>query len=645
LGQIALQGGNARQAIRTLSKAIELDPAQPEYHNNLGLAYSLRGEYSAAAESFGKTVSLVPDNPIAHNNLGNAYRDLGQPAEAAACYTKAISKDPGHVQAYIYLGDMLRKRGELESAITTYRKVLAIKPDSFHVQFNLAIALINAASYQEALEYLRKLEMRQPDFPGLQNNLGLALMKLGHIDEAIHCFHKEGNLQPDSAIAYNSMGIALEIQNNLEGAIDSFRTAITKQPKYAEAHSNLLLNLNYLDISQDEIYRESLNFNENQAGISQAPYIENLKEKEKVLKIGYVSPDFRSHSVAHFTKDIFNTHNRENVETFCYSNVVIQDDMTRYFEGRSNHWLSITGMTDDAVAERIRRDKIDILVDLAGHTAGNRLPVFIHRPAPVQVSWLGYPNTTGLSTMDYRLTDAVADPPGEADSLHTEKLIRLPYGFLCYQTDDPLPKVSSPPSVTRGYVTFGSLNNLPKVNPKVIRVWSKILNRIPDARLVMKSERLADKTAREKCLQLFGKYGISPDRLDLLTWVPTREKHLEVYSGIDIGLDPFPYNGTTTTCEALWMGVPVITWSGGRHASRVGASILRHAGLPELIADSTETYIELAHKLADDINQLAELRKIARPQMRKSNLMNTALFTETLENAYRQMWLTWCSGN
>jgi protein O-GlcNAc transferase len=319
-----------------------------------------------------------------------------------------------------------------------------------------------------------------------------------------------------------------------------------------------------------------------------------------------------------------------------------QDAISDVFKVRADHWLSIVGMTDEAVATRIRGDRIDILVDLAGHTANGRPLVFARKPAPVQVNWLGYPNTTGLKTMDYRLTDAVANPPGDADRLHTEELIRLPHGFLCYQTDDPNPTVSPPPCLERGYVTFGSFNHLPKLNPEVIRVWSGILKSLPESRLVLKSGPLADASTRALYLKKFADHGIPADRVDLIGRRPSRMEHLQTYSQIDICLDPFPYNGTTTTFEALWMGVPVICLRGDRHAGRVGASIMHHLGLPEHIAETEEEYIDLAKKLAGDTDRLDALRNDLRTRLHESVLMNIPLFTEALEQAYRQMWTAWC---
>jgi predicted O-linked N-acetylglucosamine transferase (SPINDLY family) len=396
--------------------------------------------------------------------------------------------------------------------------------------------------------------------------------------------------------------------------------------------------------TQKRLYQESLQFDLRQARrlLKQPPVFGNTRDRQRVLRVGYVSPDFREHSVAHFTRKLIGSHNREKVEVTCYADVMKPDGFTREFEAQADHWLSLVGMDDEAVAERIRQDGIDILVDLAGHTSDNRLLVFARRPAPVQVTWLGYPNTTGMRAMDYRLTDAVADPPGEADKTHTEKLIRLEHGFLCYQTDEPVPEVAPPPCLQQGHVTFGSFNTTKKVTADVIRVWSQILKAVPGARLLLKSESLQDEAARARLRKAFGERGVAEDRLELHGGFPGRDEHMGLYSTVDVGLDPFPYNGTTTTCEALWMGLPVVCLRGDRHAGRVGASIMHRIGLDELVAGSKDDYAALAQALAADTGRLAELRSGMRARMRASPLMDVRLFAETLESAYRQMWITWC---
>ena len=295
-------------------------------------------------------------------------------------------------------------------------------------------------------------------------------------------------------------------------------------------------------------------------------------------------------------------------------------------------------MNDDDLVNLIREDNIDILVDLSGHTAKNRLTIFPRKPAPIQVTWLGYPNTTGLSSIDYRFTDEIADPVGEADELHSEELVRLPEGFLCYQGDESVSMNKALPCLKRGHVTFGSFNNLTKMGPQVIKVWAKILQAVPDSHLLLKSKQLTDSSTKSRYIELFKQEGISEDRLELHSWMPEKDGHLRLYDHVDIGLDPFPYNGTTTTCEALWMGVPVITMCGDRHSSRVGASILTHVGLEEFIATDIDEYINMAIKYANNMDSIKSIRADLRRNMQNSDLCNADAFAGNVEQAYQNMY-------
>lgn len=352
------------------------------------------------------------------------------------------------------------------------------------------------------------------------------------------------------------------------------------------------------------------------------------------IKVGYVSPDFRIHSVSQFFKPLLLAHNRDEFEIYCYSNVARPDSITTYIKSISDHWRNILGVNDKDVVQLIKKDEINILVDLSGHTANNRLKVFTHKPAPVQVTWLGYPNTTGLSTMDYRFTDSIADPPG-SDHLYTEKLIRLKDGFLCYSGDESIKASTSPPCLKNGYITFGSFNNLPKVTAEVISLWSRILRSLFTSRLILKARQLKDKGVRSRIRKLFKKNGISFKRVQLFPMLLEARDHLNFYSRIDIALDTFPYNGTTTTCEALWMGVPVVTLKGSRHAGRVGASILTHANLKELIAENTDQYMEIVLRMGNVVSRLWHRK---RNLIRTSSLCNSALFAKNMETAYKEIY-------
>jgi protein O-GlcNAc transferase len=364
----------------------------------------------------------------------------------------------------------------------------------------------------------------------------------------------------------------------------------------------------------------------------------NDPNPDRRLRIGYISPDFRDHPVGRFMLPLLKSHDHREFEIFCYGDGAAPDEMTAKLQTCADIWRHTAGQTH---ADLIRQDRIDILVDLAGHTLNNRLLVFAQKPSPVQITYLGYPGTTGLAAMDYRLTDVNADPPGETESFCTEELIRLPRTAWCFSALDENPAIADPPAVRAGHVTFGSFNNLAKLNPPLLQLWAKILQSIPNSRLLLKAKALNSKSVQDRLRESASTAGIPADRLDLCGWLSPVD-HLARYSRIDIALDTYPYHGTTTTCEALWMGVPVITLAGSVHLSRVGVSLLSNAGLPELIAQSPEDYVSIATELAGDLPRLADLRRTLRQRMETSPLMDAAQFARDVESAYRAVWRRWC---
>jgi predicted O-linked N-acetylglucosamine transferase (SPINDLY family) len=359
------------------------------------------------------------------------------------------------------------------------------------------------------------------------------------------------------------------------------------------------------------------------------------------LRIGYLSADMRRHSVAYFLKPLLAHHDHSRFAIYCYANVARPDTVTTELKQLSNHWRDITASNTEQAVRQIMKDGIDILVDLTGHMINNRLDILAKQAAPIQISWLGYPNTTGLPTIHYRLTDAIADPPGDSDPFYTEQLIRQPV-FLCYEPPDLNIPIAPPPSLKNGYITFGSFNNPAKINSDVITAWASILRLTPHSRLLLKGLLLGDKDTRERYTALFAAHGINRERLDLIAYKESTTEHLNLYNDIDICLDTFPYNGTTTTFEALWMGLPVIVLRGDRHASRVGASILTHIGLPEFIAPSPKDYTLTAAQLARDPATLRDLRQDMRPRLLKSPFCQAHTFTGQLEATYLQLWKQWC---
>jgi predicted O-linked N-acetylglucosamine transferase (SPINDLY family) len=347
--------------------------------------------------------------------------------------------------------------------------------------------------------------------------------------------------------------------------------------------------------------------------------------------------------VNYFIEPVLAAHDREQFEVFCYSDVISPDEVTKHVQTYPLQWRDIVGMSDEQVSGLVRSDKIDILVDLAGHTGNNRMLLFARKPAPVQVSWLGYPNTTGLAAVDYRIVDNYTDPPGMTDQFYTEKLSRMPECFLCYQPEQDSPEIGPLPSQQKGFITFGSFNIISKITPEAVALWSRILKTVPNSTLLLKARSLFDKGTREYLGGLFMHQGIPEDRLTFMFHTESYQKHLGLYNEIDIALDTYPYNGTTTTCEALWMGVPVVTLAGNRHASRVGMSLLTNIGLPELVARTEDEYRGTAVQLAADREKLRFLRERLRDMMRHSPVCDAKGFTADLELLYRRMWEKWCA--
>ena len=645
LGVIACQGGEFETGAQLIRKALRLKPDYAGAHKSLGKALQVLGRLDEAAASFRRALELMPEYAEACNDLGIVLLAQSKIEDAKASFQKAAALKPGFAEAHYNLGNLFYEQRNFNEAAASFRQAIVIRPNHAAAHNNLGNALKHLNRHKEALVSFQKAIAINPGYAEAHNNLGNLLNDQGKYAEAAACCRRAIVLNPDFAAAHSNLGNAFFHQGLMVDAVASFRQAAELGRDNAY-FTNLLLTLNYLPgMTQEEIYTESLQWGDrllaNLQFNNDIAYSNN-KEKERRLRIGYISPDFRAHSVAYFFEPVLKGHSRKNFEIFCYANVQKPDAASKRMQDEADHWFSITGLDDDAAAAQIRRDHIDILVDLAGHTGDNRLPVLARRPAPVQVTWLGYPNTTGLRIIDYRLTDHIADPPGEADRLHSENLVRLEHGFLCYQPDAAAPEVAPLPCLRSGYITFGSFNNLAKVSPEVIMVWAQILAAVPESHLLLKAKQLGNDETRDRYVHMFGAAGIAADRLELHSRLPQQAEHLALYSRVDIGLDPFPYNGTATTCEALWMGVPVVTLLGDRHAGRVGASILHRLKLDELVAESPDEYAALALALATDLKRLSEMRASLRSRMLGSTLMDRQLFIRTLEHAFRRIWRRWC---
>ncbi len=542
------------------------------------------GAHAASVELYRECLELQSQDSRIWCNFGAELDAVGRTDEARSAYRRAIDLDPGLAQAWYNLGRLLQIAGQTAESENCY----------------LTAALRVDASAERQLWLL------------IYNNLGLLLYKQG---------------RPQEAVAL-------------------YREALAGYAQAADLYSNLLLTMQYAGgYTQAESLAEHLEY----ARCFEAPLMKewhahpNARDPGKRLKIGYVSPDFKAHAVAFFIEPVLAHHDHVRMEVCCYCNHTVSDAVTVRLKSLVEQWHDISAIDDVRLAEQIREDGIDILVDLAGHTAGGRLQTFARKPAPVQVTWLGYPCTTGLAAMDYRITDVHADPAGVSEANYSETLFRLPDTFDCYAPPCDAPEVGVLPAIAQGYVTFGSFNNLAKLSAEVRALWAQVLLAVPGSRLLLKSVPLADTATRQRLIGDFAEYGVGEERLILAVAEATHFSHLNRYHEVDIGLDPFPYNGVTTSFEAMWMGVPVVTLAGSSFISRMGVTMLTNLGMTELIADTPQGYVAIAARLAGDIDRLAALRAGLRDRMANSPLTDARRFTLNLENAYREMWAKWCS--
>jgi predicted O-linked N-acetylglucosamine transferase (SPINDLY family) len=572
---------------------------------------------------------------------GLSHHRAGRLAEAERIYRQVLARQPDHPETLNRLGVLTAQLGQLDAAVELIRRAVRLKPDFAEAHGNLGVVLKGKGQLDEAIASYRQAIRLNPDLAEVHSNLGNALKDKEQIDEAIACHRQAIRLKPDNAESHYNLGNAFSKIGRLDEAITSYRQAVRLKPDFTEAHSNLLYALPFNPAYDARmILEENLRWNRQHAEPLQKfiqPHT-NDRNPDRRLRIGYVSPDFREHCQAMFTIPLLSNHDRKAFEIFCYAHVGRPDAVTERIGGYVDVWRSIVGMTDAEAARKICEDRIDILVDLTMHMGDNRVAIFARKPAPVQAAWLAYPGTTGLSAMDYRLTDPYLDPPGLNDQFYSETSIRLRDSFWCY---DPLVTelaVNALPAQTDGHVTFGCLNNFCKINEPVLRLWARVLKTVDRSRLII---LCPEGSHRQSLLDLLQRQGISPDRIELITRRPRRQ-YLELYHSIDVGLDTFPSNGHTTSLDSFWMGVPVITLVGQTVVGRAGLSQLTNLGLPELIARTPEQYVQIATDLARDLPRLAELRRTLRARMEASPLMDAPRFARNIEAAYRQMWRNWC---
>jgi protein O-GlcNAc transferase len=572
------------------------------------------------------------------------YR-AGRLGEADALCRKALAADPRDPWPLYLLGRITCERGQPDVGAGLLRRAIDLAPSEAEFYPPLADACRALRQYDQALAAGRRaveLDGRSQD---ALTALALVLLDGNRPGGAAELMARAVRLAPSDARAWYHAGLSLLAAGEAARAADCFGRSNALAPNFASRLNRLFAMIYCPEFPPEQVADEHVRWAEHylDAHTARAPPHDNDPSPNRRLRVGYVSGQFRSHGHALFIEPFLARHDPAAFEVYCYSQgrIPAGDPVAGRLYRAAAGWRDVTDLDDDRAAAVIRADRIDVLVDLNGLSDGNRMFVFARRPAPVQVTYLGYPNTTGMRAIDYRITDGVADPPGQTDSLHRERLVRLDSCFLCFQPPDDAPAATPPPARAAGHVTFGSFNMLPKVTPGVIELWSKVLAAVPGSRIVLKAKGTGDPIVCRRLTEAFAARGVAPERVSLLPPEASTAAHLARYAEVDVALDTFPYHGTTTTCEAMWMGVPTVTLAGRTHVSRVGLSLLSSVGLSDLVADSPEQYVRLAAALAADTPRLADLRPTLRDRMRRSPLMDAPGHTRRLEQAYRRMWETW----
>lgn len=632
---------NLPHAIGAYRRSLQLEPRLAAAHVSLGIALKASGDLDAAIVSYRAALAIDPQLGAAHSALGNALslqigrtRVSGSSVDAESLHALrcAVELEPGSAVAQHNLGLALAQIGQHESAVEHFNAALAIdsRREDTCVLMHAALSKLN---YLEAAKSCceRWLELNAPT-AGVVNRLVTTLLALSDFDAALPLAERACALAPDMPEVLHNLATVCQQSLDVPAALVHLRRAITVAPGYRASRDVLLMSLNYVEEDPGVILQAHLTHAPNPAP---SAFTEVTRQPVAAtrLRIGYVSGDLRRHSVSYFMEPMFAAHDRQEFEIFAYHTGTTSDDVTARLRACTDRWVDAAELTDDTLAERIRADGIDVLVDLSGYTADGRLAVFAQRPAPVQMSYLGYPTTTGMSAVDFRISDGVIDPL-DAETWSSESILRCGRGMFCYQPEVE-PDVGPLPAHSNGHITFGSFNNLAKISEATLSLWAGVLLAVPGSKLCLKARALGAAVVRTRLVQRLAARGISEDRLLLNPWSSDLQTHLDVYRSVDIGLDTFPFNGATTTCESLWMGVPVVTLRGATHVSRMGASILQSAGLDGWTAASAGEFIELARLHATQPEALGRFRAGAREQLRASPLLDAAGHTADFEHLLR----------
>ena len=630
------QAGRLAEAEAIYRNVLQAVPAHADALHLLGVVAHQSGRQDAAAALIRRAINRRPDAAPFHFNLGEVLLAQGRTGDAVASYRRAVELEPQHASHHCALGSALLSAGQWAEAVEFCRRASAMQPDLAAAHYGEGSALLALGELETARAALERAVTVAPRWAQAQCNLGTALQRLRDAEGAERAFRAVLAIQPDVK-ASNNLGNLLLAQFEFHAAIECFRLALSLDGSLHETHSNLLLALNYDPrITPGELFAEHRAWaQEHASGLPRFSDHPNERDPNRPLRIGFVSADLRQHPVGFFMEPLLENLDRQSFSVSCYSNNPREDELSARLRRHAHRWRDVSRMTDGELCETVRSDQIDILIDLSGHTAGNRLLAFARKPAPVQVSYLGYPNTTGLAEIDYVI--GLPDLDGQV----SERLVQLPGSLVCYRPPMQCPDVEARPSAQarNGEITFGCLNNPAKVSDEMLSCWSEIIQAVPRSRLLLHAD---PGKHLQRVSRLLSQRGVEPQRIEFIGR-QSAAAYFATYNRIDIALDPFPYNGGTTTCDALWMGCPVVTLSGGLPASRIGLYLLSVVGLSELAGDSRERYVQIAAELARDPTRLGELRRTMRDRMIASPLMDGPRVAREFARALQTMWRQWCT--
>jgi predicted O-linked N-acetylglucosamine transferase (SPINDLY family) len=640
---ILSEEGRKEAAIAYLERAIGSDPSNPAFHSNLGLLYRGAGRLDDAVRTLQRAVQLKPDLPETSFNLALVLEDRSELDAALECLARAVKLSPGNALFQMRLARVLAKRGKLDEAVLRYQRGLELEPSSRDAAVELSRVFRALGRFDQAESTCRRALAHHPDDPVIVLNLATIWLEQGRLDEAIATYHRLLEDSPDDTAAHANLGKALADSGLVEEGVVSLRRAVELDREDDVTHGMLVYALPFdARLGAEDILAEAQAWNRRHAETLASEVFhlhDNDPAPDRRIRVGYVSPDFRDHCQAFFTLGLLGAHDRREVEVLCYSSVLDshRDEVTDRIRARADLWRDVAGLDDRSLARLIHEDRVDVCVDLTMHMRSGRMKMFARKPAPLQICWLAYPGTTGLPTMDYRISDPFLDPSDEKEP-YAERTLRLPDTFWCYDPLTEEPKVSSLPALAANHVTFGSFNHFSKTNTAVFELWSRVLAQVEGSQMVLLAP---EGDSRRRVLDVFVRAGVAASRVRFVSRAP-RGEYLKWYQEVDICLDTFPYNGHTTSLDAFWMGVPVVTLVGSTVVGRAGLCQARNLHLPELVSTTPDEFVVRAVALAKDLPALAKLRAGLRERMARSPLMDFTRFAKNLEGAYRTIWRDWC---